>query len=379
MKKIILAVGGLLFFFGSCTYQKEVTANDYSSSGAMASAPVSYQVFYDNLSPYGNWIDYPDYGYVWSPYNNDGFIPYCSNGSWIYSDYGWTWDSYYAWGWGPFHYGRWFSDPIYGWLWVPGYDWAPAWVIWGSYDPYYCWAPLSPAYSFDSDDYTSIHNWTFVQGNQIAHSDVSKVAVKIDKIDHSKMSVIKNTGKYNDQTFYNGPKSRDIERVTGTKLIPVTISGSARPVSTKVEKNKMEIYRPKISKSLSVYVKPEKVIRYNDNRATKAAAVKRNEPMKQNNIIEQKTVPATKNENNGMLKQDNKNVQVKPMLIEKKPYYKTESKQLYQNNPPAQNRFQYTKPTYSAPAKNYWNGYNNDRSGNFNYNNGGMNSERKHK
>jgi hypothetical protein len=28
---------------------------------------VSYQTFYDELSPYGKWVDYPGYGYVWSP------------------------------------------------------------------------------------------------------------------------------------------------------------------------------------------------------------------------------------------------------------------------------------------------------------------------
>jgi hypothetical protein len=40
---------------------------------------VTYQTFYDELSPYGKWIDYPGYGYVWSPAEPD-FRPYYTNG-----------------------------------------------------------------------------------------------------------------------------------------------------------------------------------------------------------------------------------------------------------------------------------------------------------
>src|ERR1700761_1436748 len=42
------------------------------------------QVFYDELSPYGNWIDYPDYGYVWAPADvGPDFRPYATNGYWV--------------------------------------------------------------------------------------------------------------------------------------------------------------------------------------------------------------------------------------------------------------------------------------------------------
>ena len=27
----------------------------------------TYQVFYDELGPYGSWVEYPSYGYVWIP------------------------------------------------------------------------------------------------------------------------------------------------------------------------------------------------------------------------------------------------------------------------------------------------------------------------
>src|SRR5437588_729802 len=75
----------------------------------------SYELFYNDLSPYGNWVDYSGYGYVWIPTSaGPSFTPYQSQGYWTMTDYGWTWVSYYAWGWAPFHYGRWGYDNYYG-------------------------------------------------------------------------------------------------------------------------------------------------------------------------------------------------------------------------------------------------------------------------
>ncbi|MBK7028485.1 MAG: hypothetical protein IPH45_04430 [Bacteroidales bacterium] len=104
---------------------------------------ITFQSFYDELSPYGDWIYMPDYGYVWRPFFDrpDAFRPYSSGGDWVYTEYGWTWVSDYSWGWAPFHYGRWQFDDYLGWMWLPGYDWAPAWVTWGSYGNYWGWAP----------------------------------------------------------------------------------------------------------------------------------------------------------------------------------------------------------------------------------------------
>lgn len=111
---------------------------------------VSYETFYDALSPYGTWIDYPEYGHVWHPDVAD-FRPYATNGYWefidgpMYLDGEWYWDSGYEWGWAPFHYGTWFYDDAYGWLWEPGYSWSPAWVEWGvAGEDYFAWAPVTP-------------------------------------------------------------------------------------------------------------------------------------------------------------------------------------------------------------------------------------------
>lgn len=108
---------------------------------------VTYNVFYESLSPYGNWVQAPSYGWVWQPtvaVVNPGWQPYVHGGRWMWSDYGWYWNSTYSWGWAPFHYGRWHQSGLHGWVWVPGRTWGPAWVAW-RYDSAYCgWAPLPP-------------------------------------------------------------------------------------------------------------------------------------------------------------------------------------------------------------------------------------------
>jgi hypothetical protein len=116
-------------------------------------ANVTYNYFYNSLSPYGTWVDIEGYGYCWQPtvaVVNVGWRPYVHGGRWIYSTYGWYWHSDYSWGWAPFHYGRWFSHPRWGWCWRPDTLWGPAWVSWRYTDSYCGWAPLPPAAVYTS-------------------------------------------------------------------------------------------------------------------------------------------------------------------------------------------------------------------------------------
>ena len=137
------------------------------------------QVFYDELSPYGQWIDYPEYGYVWQFNVGPDFRPYVTNGQWVYSDAGWTWASNYSWGWAPFHYGRWFYDGSYGWLWEPGHQWAPAWVTWGQSGNYYGWAPVPPRVSVDNGSYRPRdEDWNFVPATRIDHVNLTNYVVR---------------------------------------------------------------------------------------------------------------------------------------------------------------------------------------------------------
>jgi len=111
-----------------------------------ADTEVSLNFFYDNLSPYGSWIDVAGYGYCFQPsvaVDNTDWRPY-ADGYWAYTDVGWTWVSYEDFGWATYHYGRWTDLADYGWVWVPGYEWGPAWVSWRTGGAYIGWAPLPP-------------------------------------------------------------------------------------------------------------------------------------------------------------------------------------------------------------------------------------------
>ncbi|HMU38143.1 MAG TPA: hypothetical protein PKE31_03950 [Pseudomonadota bacterium] len=109
--------------------------------------PSAFDDFRDALSPYGQWVQTPQYGQVWVPSSDavgQDFTPYYTGGRWNYTDYGWTWVSEYNWGWAPFHYGRWLVLPGFGWSWVPGRIWGPAWVHWRTGGGYVGWTPLPP-------------------------------------------------------------------------------------------------------------------------------------------------------------------------------------------------------------------------------------------
>jgi hypothetical protein len=102
-------------------------------------------VFKQQLSPYGRWVDTPEYGRVWIPNGvRSDWQPY-TDGRWIYTDWGWTFASDVPWGPVAFHYGRWGFRASLGWFWVPGFVWAPAWVSWRISDGFVCWAPFGPA------------------------------------------------------------------------------------------------------------------------------------------------------------------------------------------------------------------------------------------
>jgi uncharacterized protein DUF6600/FecR-like protein len=105
---------------------------DHSIQGAQSWKNTNpYYTGTQDLDSYGQWRDVPDYGQVWFPAANSGWVPY-RDGRWVWEPYyGWTWVSYEPWGWAPYHYGRWF---VYGgaWGWWPG-------PVYGSYYP--LWAP----------------------------------------------------------------------------------------------------------------------------------------------------------------------------------------------------------------------------------------------
>jgi hypothetical protein len=267
-----------------------------SSSGAWitpreASAQhvaVSFQLFYDELSPYGSWVNHPSHGYVWIPNGDPGFSPYSTAGHWVFSDDGWMWVSDYPWGWAPFHYGRWDYDGGYGgWLWVPDNEWGPAWVSWRRSPGYYGWAPLRPGISislaFGGGYHERNEHWNFVRDRDLTRSDIGHHYVNRSEqttiINNS--TVIVNTRKDNrrNATYIAGPDRDDVQRVTQTKVRPVAVRDSDRP-GQHLSNDEVQIYRPQVQKKSGngPDPAPSRVMRLND---VKPAPEKNTESRKQ--------------------------------------------------------------------------------------------------
>jgi hypothetical protein len=215
---------------------------------------VGLQVFYDQLSPYGQWVNYSHYGYAWIPSLDETFMPYATDGHWVLTNYGWTWISDYDWGWAAFHYGRWYYDPYYGWIWIPDTMWAPAWVVWGQSSGYYGWAPLGPGInvsaSFTNYDLPA-EQWVFVRNDDMARSDVNRYYVnQTENVAIIKnTTVIKNTyvDKSRNVTYIAGPDKNEVQKVTGKSINPLTIDESNKP-EQKVTNDKLVIYKPQVKK-----------------------------------------------------------------------------------------------------------------------------------
>lgn len=241
-----------------------------NKTSAQPSGDVSYQTFYDELSPYGRWIDYPGQGYVWVPDADPDFRPYSSNGHWVWTeDYEWMWVSDYDWGWAPFHYGRWDNDPSYGWYWVPGYEWSPAWVAWRDGGDYYGWAPIRPGINISIDfnigSYSPPYDfWSFAPRRYISSPRIYDYCVdrrqNVAIINYT--TIINNNNYSNSYGFRSGPSLYDVERYTG-RINPVRFRDSYRPGRTEFRNNEVSIYRPRIQQNNNNRFSPRQFERYN--------------------------------------------------------------------------------------------------------------------
>ena len=100
------------------------------------------------LQPYGEWVEDPEYGWIWIPYTTvvgADFTPYDTGGEWAYTaDYGWSFDSDFDWGWVAFHFGDWTMFEDSSWGWVPDSTWAPHHCDWRTGDGTVGWRPTPP-------------------------------------------------------------------------------------------------------------------------------------------------------------------------------------------------------------------------------------------
>lgn len=262
MRKIIVA---LVFCTGLHLATPGVQAQNVS---------VSFQLFYDELSPYGMWVNNPDYGYVWVPDVGRSFQPYSSDGYWAYTDAGWTWVSNYPWGWAPFHYGRWYYDNFYGYVWIPGNQWGPAWVNWRHCNGYYGWTPLGPGYGYGyATSYTAYtapaERWIFVRERDFGRTNINNYYV--DRSHNTtiinKSTVINNSivNQTRNENYIAGPSREQVQKVTGKNINALKISDNAKP-GMRIESNAVSTYRPKIETGSKEKAMPARVTSQDDAR-----------------------------------------------------------------------------------------------------------------
>jgi|GEM_PF-1242335 len=242
---------------------------------------VSFQSFYDLLSPLGEWIQVPkdevnadlndgtgegnssiyssnytddDMLFIWKPNVSDAeWKPY-TNGRWEYTTHGWLWMSNEAWGPTAYHYGRWWNSPNRGWVWLPGYVWAPAWVRWRVADEHVGWVPLSPRAKWDiekgitENTYNSKNNdadWVFIEKSGFADdiTPSSIISASQNKSLISKSKKITDIRTENERIVNRGPEISDIEKKTGRSIVKKDLKFTRKPNIGMVGENEITVYK----------------------------------------------------------------------------------------------------------------------------------------
>jgi len=210
---------------------------------------ISLQSFYDELSPYGTWIQDPQYGYVWRPdVDQQDFRPYYSNGRWAMTEYGNTWVSDYEWGWAPFHYGRWVYNRYRQWLWIPDTVWGPAWVSWRSGGGYYGWAPLSPGLNININIGIPDNWWVFIPQANIYYDRFPRYYSRRNVTIIHNTTIINNTYVRGRRTYYTGPRVDDVRRATRSDVPVYRVNRTDRSGRSEIRGNELNIYNPRPSR-----------------------------------------------------------------------------------------------------------------------------------
>ncbi len=206
--------------------------------------------FYQELSPYGQWVVVGSYGRCWRPMGVDpAWRPY-TVGRWAYADCGWTWVSAEPWGYATCHYGRWFLDVRQGWIWVPGSVWAPAWVAWRSGGGYIGWAPLGPSVGVEVNEYYTrsipASQYCFVREREMVEPHISRHMVDA----RQNVTIINNTTNITHITVINNTvvnrslSVEHVQRVTGRKVERARMR-QVGSVDEARRDNEVAVYRPK--------------------------------------------------------------------------------------------------------------------------------------
>lgn len=223
--------------------------------------------FYDYLQPYGLWVSYPPYGYVWIP-GDVGYKwrPY-TRGRWAWTDHGWTWVSLERWGWIAFHYGRWGWDGRLGWYWVPDIVWGPAWVAWRWGDAHIGWAPLPPGSHFHQGRGFDRRNWdipgrhwNFIPGRYFLDRSLDGYVLPNERnvtiINFTQYDV--NINVRGDRVFNDGVDIERVGRLTNRVVEKYSLKEGSRQDLERVEGRDVVVYKPNVVANESA--RPKKVL-----------------------------------------------------------------------------------------------------------------------
>lgn len=325
--KFILRTMGLLimmaslFVLSSCTKQADedlskeqkeqqdksleastIDEKDFTESNEDLTT-VDYKEFYDQLAPYGEWVqvkpeeiglkpktallknsgnsstslsnllgikdayasssENPEILFVWKPSTDLAvvsvageapvYVPY-SNGQWVHTDAGWYFKA-------PtpeeeivHHYGRWVNTASDGWLWVPGRVWAPAWVDWKQNDSYVAWAPVPPSVyivdntinvpPIDEDRYVIVEKKYFAQPQLYKYmykENKNKIMIK-------EMTKTNGIMIINKTIINKGPEVTDIEKYWGKKIEIVNVNRVKVKNDSKYSDKEYYVYTPVFTK-----------------------------------------------------------------------------------------------------------------------------------
>jgi len=216
---------------------------------------VSYADFYNGLAPYGQWIQEPQYGYVWAPAVDGDFRPYYTNGKWVMTEYGNLWASEYPWGWAAFHYGRWTFNSYYGWLWIPGDTWGPAWVSWRAGDGMFGWAPLTPENpegSPNANRKCPADWWVFIPQKYIYGDQYYRYwnGPRSNSKNLKNTQAVTNTFEHRGTTYVTGPGAIQVKQATGD-VVQIFRVRDSKSRNMRVHNDEVRIFKPaRISPSI---------------------------------------------------------------------------------------------------------------------------------
>ena len=223
------------------------------------SSNVDLGFFYDDLAPYGNWIQSPRYGWVWTPtVAATSWRPY-EYGHWVWTDQGWLWVSDEPFGWATYHYGRWYDNPEIGWAWEPGYDWAPSWVSWEESPDYIGWAPLPPSYNLSfgfggggialaAQDYFFVPSRYFLAPNFVNYGITGSRALPIFRSARNVTSF----RRFNGGIFAGGIAVDQVARFSGGRVPRYRVAdlqSGFRRRGALIRGDQVEVFRPRVART----------------------------------------------------------------------------------------------------------------------------------